>query len=336
VVASYARKTVRLNEALQLIGFLMGGETGALATLKLAMKASPDTLLRRVRQAALPGTATPRVLGVDDFAFRRGRRYGTILVDLEQHRPLDLLPDREAETLGRWLKAHPGIEIVSRDRSQAYAGGITEGAPQAVQVADRFHLLKNIRDALERLLLRENRLLRSRTMAVKLRSKSTVEPDYHEQCRLRLLPHLQSSKRKAPLRRGSASTKRPSPRQAAWLLLSEKLREEEQQIVADLCQVAPEIKRAQELAQRFTSIVRERKGDQLREWLIKAARSELPEFVGLARGITEDLAAVQAALEYEWSNGQVEGQVNRLKMIKRQMYGRAKFDLLRARVLRAA
>jgi transposase len=158
VVGKYARRTTRLSEALTLIGFALSGEAGGRLTLQLGMRVSPDTLLRLVRKTALQNMPTPRVLGVDDFAFRRGRSYGTILVDLERRGAVDLLPDREQATLAKWLKAHPGIEIITRDRSRAYAEAIAEGAPDAVQIGDRWHILKNLYEALERLLTRQHHL----------------------------------------------------------------------------------------------------------------------------------------------------------------------------------
>ena len=310
-----------MNEAPRLIGYLLGGEAGSRATLEPAMATSADTLPRRVRAAVQPCAPAPRVLGVDDF-FRRAGATAPSRLTWSAAAVIDLLPEREAETLAAWLRAHPGVEVVSRDRSPTYAAAINEGAPGAVQVADRFHLLMNVREVVEKVMMRQNRLPRSRSLAAPVSMAPTEEDDAFAGCRLRLRPHLTRAKH---VRRHKASPRLPLPsaREAAWMLLQpDDLPDEEKPMVELLRRLSPEVGRARELALSFVGVVKERRVDDLRGWLIEAGRSGVDEFVSFANGITSDLQAVRAAMEYEWSSGQVEGQVQRLKLIKRAMYVR--------------
>ena len=164
--APWARTTDRLRQTQTDIGSSLGGEAGARLAARMAMTTSPDTLLRRVKRLKNEPAGPPRVVGIDDWAWRKGQRYGTIVVDLERSDVIDLLPDRDADTVAAWLKAHPGVEVVSRDRSATYAQAATEGASQAEQVADRWHLLKNLREAVERVLERHSAVVNAALKAL--------------------------------------------------------------------------------------------------------------------------------------------------------------------------
>lgn len=457
VVAPWGRRTQRLTAIQQQIGLVAGGTGGTRLCKTLAIPVSIDTILSQLRKLNLATGATPAVLGVDDWAQRKGHTYGTILVDLERSVVIDLLPDRTPETLAQWLHTHPGIEIISRDRAEAYAEGARNGAPTATQVADRWHLLKNLAEALFKVLQQHHQII-ERTLArtqsdvtatiasalsathaapETIVSPSEVAPPVAGEVQLTLAgqqrtqrveqvqqlyqqgwtkraiaahlhldpktirrylnlscpllpqrrtrrsildafkPYLlarwqtgchnaaqlfrelqsqnftgKSSIVRLYLRelrqhlgvppgalRGQGTmggrTQPPTLRTLLWSILgkSEAFTDEEQQLINLLMAAHPKLALTIRLAQDFAAMVRQRQVDQLPAWLDRAVQSGSTAFYNFARSLQRDYQAIQAALSLPWSNGPTEGHINRLKCLKRQMYGRAKFDLLRLRLL---
>lgn len=154
VAPRYSRQTRRLRVTLKSFALALSGQAGSRLLKHLGIAVSGQTLLRLVKSINRSAITVPDILGVDDFAFKRGRSYGAILVDLRTHRPIDLLPERTADALSHWLRTHPGVLVISRDRSTEFARGASDGAPEAIQIADRFPVLQNLREAAERALKR--------------------------------------------------------------------------------------------------------------------------------------------------------------------------------------
>jgi transposase len=463
LVEPYARKTMRLHEVLELVGFALGGKAGARLIRRLGMTASPTTLLRYIRGAATVAPEAPEVIGVDDFALLRGQRYGTIIVDQQRHRPIELLPDRSAETLAAWLKEYPSLRVVSRDRSTEYERGIKEGAPEVVEVLDRWHLLKNLREAAERVLEHNHGVLSTVRLPSSTDQDSSA-PEYtpepraekerkaseaarrkrlanykkvkklHEQgmnmlaiCRslgmsreaVRRYVHADSfPERRRPPRQPSIldpfepylgkrwqdgcrnasrlwreireqgypgtprrvlqwarqrreepapstpgryqatmakrcqkrtlrdpigkADRTPSPKRLVWLLLGdpEDLVDAEREALDEMFKAATDAAVIYPLIQKFKKMIKNTssggQAERFDGWLKAALTSGVKDFETFALGLKREQSAVEAALTLPYSNGQTEGQINRLKLIKRQMYGRASFLMLRQRVLGAA
>jgi transposase len=415
-----ARRTSRLEGIVHHIGIALGGRPAATLARRLMLPVSRDTLLRVVRRRATRmDIDTVCIVGIDDFAWKRGQRYGTLLCDLEHRRIIDLLPDRETGTVADWLAAHPEITVVSRDRGGGYGPAAAKGAPQAVQVADRWHLMENasaafleavrrsmrtIRQALGSTIINPDLLscaerlqyegftrrqennqvikdLASTGTSIKEITRRTgrsrklvrsvlrgedgdmfrcrtsildtdlakLDAEWQTGCRngaelwrrlraagfrggLRVVTEWTTRRRRSETASLKLTRRTPPARLLSRLMTMQRdqLSKADALTVAAIETGVPALAVARDLLHRFHRMLRGRTPEALASWLADTEGSPL---ASLGKGIRADLAAVRAALTEPWSNGQTEGQITKLKLVKRQMYGRAGLDLLRARLV---
>jgi transposase/DNA-binding CsgD family transcriptional regulator len=423
ILKYYAHRTLRLQEVLLEMSHTGSAEGAARLARTLGYRTGGDSLLRLQRQEQLL-IREPRVIGLDEFALYNHPQisYGTIIVDVERHCPIDILDSDQAEPVTAWLCRQPGIQMINRDRDQAYAAAARLARPEALQVADRFHLTQNVTAALKSLYKAHSwqltatpppdqpdpgeKQVTTPTVRQPTPAKQARWAEVHKRFaegkskkriawelgmgRMTVRRYLRQDAPVATLPRQGGRTKigaflnylrqrweagcqdgrqlyreilqmgyqgkitqvynavrfwrinpptrysqlRPAPPLARWLLRSqEKLQEAEKTELRQILDLNPALDQGYQLKEQFLQIIRERDLAGLSNWMQRAAASSLKPFQGLATSIQKDWEAVRNALLLPWSNAQCEGQICRLKLIKRLGYGRAKIDLLRQRAL---